>query len=304
MPQSAKVWLVTGASSGIGLAIAQYVLSQGDKVIATVRTLSKFPKNELEGATPLAVDFGSSDSEIRKVGEEALKIHGHIDVVVNNAGYGIVGPVEELSLDDVRAQFQGNVFGALALTQALLPSFRARRAGHILNVSSVGAITVRASWGAYAASKAALEAFTDAMSQELAPFNVHVFIVEPGYFSSRFLRSTPSVGTPPSKVYTAESQGYGALQRLAPSHVEAGQIGDTTKLAQRLYEVVNGTGLAKGLMEGQGGKGPWLRVPLGPDCGQRLLDTLGSITENVKALEPIWSSTDVEPERLKFYPDG
>ncbi|KAH9945528.1 NAD-P-binding protein [Amylocystis lapponica] len=304
MSQSAKVWVITGANSGMGLAIAQHVLSQGDKVIATVRSLSKFPETELKGATPLVIDFGSSDSVIRKAGEEALKMYGHIDVVVNNAGYGVVGPVEELNLDDVRAQFQANVFGVIAFTQALLPSFRARRAGHILNVTSVGAINVGASWGAYSASKAALEAFSEALSQELAPFRVRVLIVEPGYFSTKFFGASPSAGTQQSAVYTEESQGFDVLRRIPGAHVAAGQIGDPAKLAARLHEVVNGTGLAKGLVEGQGGKREWLRVPLGTDCGKRLSAKLASMAENVQAFEPVWSSTDVEPERLKFYPEG
>ncbi|KAH9940656.1 NAD-P-binding protein [Amylocystis lapponica] len=304
MSQTAKVWLVTGANSGIGLAIAQHVLSQGDKVIATVRSLSKFSETELNGATPLVVDFGSSDAAIRKAGEEALRIHGHIDVVVNNAGYGIIGPVEELNMDDVRAQFQANVFGVLTFTQALLPSFRARREGAILNVTSVAAIDGYAGWGAYDASKAALEAFSDSMSQELALFGVRVLIVEPGYFPTKFFGNSPSAGTTLSTVYTAESQGYDTLRVFQRTNIEAGRVGDVVKLAQRLYEIVNGTGLAKALAEDQGGTRQWLRVPMGTDCGKRVLDKLSSIAENVKVLAPIWSSTDVEPERLKFYLEG
>ncbi|KAI0916220.1 hypothetical protein AcV5_003218 [Taiwanofungus camphoratus] len=300
---SAKVWLITGASSGIGLALAHHVLLQGDKVIATVRSLSKFP-DTLRGAEPLILDLNASDTEIRKAGEAALKIYGHVDVLVNNAGYGVVAPVEELSLDDLRAQFQTNFFGALALTQALLPSFRARKTGHILNVTSIGAFRGYASWSAYNASKAALESFSEALSQEVAPYNIRVLIIMPGYFSTKFFQVSPSAGAEPSEVYTDLSQGYGTLEGIPKQHVEQGQIGDVEKLAERVYEVVHGTGMATNLVEGQGGKREWLRVPLGPDCGEGMLKKISTLEENVKVFEPIWRSTDVEPERLKFFPQG
>ncbi|KAH9945529.1 hypothetical protein B0H21DRAFT_822993 [Amylocystis lapponica] len=160
-----------------------------------------------------------------------------------------------------------SVFGALAFTQALLPSFRARRAGHILNVSSAAAVDVEAEWDAYGASKAALELFSEAMSQELAPFRVRVLIIEPGHFSTKFCGASPSAGTQQSAVYTAESQGFGTLPRISDAHIAAGPIGEVGGAA-------------------------------------RLSDALASIAENVQAFEPVWSSTDVEPERLKFYAEG
>ncbi|KAF9809041.1 hypothetical protein IEO21_07614 [Rhodonia placenta] len=298
---AARVWLITGASSGIGLTLAEYVLSQGDKVIATVRSLAKFPESlKAAGAHPLVLDLGASDSDILKAGEEALKVHGYIDVLVNNAGYGGLSPVEELDLGEARAQFQTNVFGAIALIQALLPSFRARRTGHILNVSSVGGFVSFPSWGAYCASKSALEAFSESLSQEVAPFGIRVLIVQPGYFPTSFLQTTASISDlKRSTVYTDPSQGYGADQKMHERAVEQGHVGDVAKLAQRLYELVAGTGLAKSLVEGQGGKRDWLRVPLGPDCGTMILQKLSIVTENVKAFEHVWRSTDVTPERLK-----
>jgi len=303
---SGTVWLITGASSGIGLALAEYVLSQGDKVIATVRSLSKFPESlSKAGAQPLVLDLGASDETIRKAGEEALKIYGYIDVLVNNAGYGVVAAVEELNLDDARAEFQTMVFGAIALTQALLPSFRARKSGQILNVSSIGAFAPGPAWGAYSAAKAALDAFSECLSLEVAPFNIRVLIVAPGYFETNFFQGTALTDTTlQSKIYTDPSQGYGIIQAIPKRHRALGQVGDPVKLAERVYEVVHGTGFAKGLTEAQGAKREWLRVPLGPDCGKRMLEKIDSLRENVLALEPVWSSTDYEPERLKALSQG
>ncbi|GBE84246.1 hypothetical protein BKA93DRAFT_829141 [Sparassis latifolia] len=297
-----KVWVITGANSGIGLALAQHVLSQGDRVIATVRSKAKVT-DSLKGAESLVLDLNGPDSEIRKAGEAALKIYGHVDVLVNNAGFGVIGPVEELDIDDVRKQFQTNVFGAIAFTQAFLPHFRERRSGHILNVTSVGAFCNRPHWGAYAASKAAFDAFSESLSYEVEPYNVRVLVIMPGYFSTRFFGASPSVGKL-STVYTAPEQGYNSLEVTPKKHVESKQIGDPEKLAQRVYEVVHETGMAKGLMESQGGKRGWMRVLLGPDGGERIFAKLDAVKENVEVFEKIWRSTDVEPERLKFYPDG
>ncbi|PCH37053.1 NAD(P)-binding protein [Wolfiporia cocos MD-104 SS10] len=300
---SSKIWLITGASSGIGLALAQYVLSQSDRVIATVRSLSKFPSSLRDaGAIPLILDLNGADAEIRKAGKKALEIYGHIDVLVNNAGFGLVSPVEELNLDDLRAQFQTNVFGALALTQALLPSFRERKSGHILNISSIAAFNGFASWSAYNASKAALESFSEALGQEVAPYNIRVLIIVPGFFATNFFQASSQLNLMnPSSVYTDPSQGHGTLEAIPKGHSARGQIGDVVKLSERVFEVVHGTGMAKCLVEGQGGKREWLRVPLGPDCGESMQRKIALLEENVRVFEPIWRSTDVEPERLKLY---
>ncbi|KZT64741.1 NAD(P)-binding protein [Daedalea quercina L-15889] len=300
-----KVWLITGANSGIGYALARYVLSQGDKVIATVRSLSKFPENlKKAGGRPLLLDLSVSDADIRKAGEDALEIHGRVDVLVNNAGWGVVAPVEELDLDEVRASFQTMVFGAVALIQSLLPHFRERRVGHILNVSSIGGFAGFAGWGAYGAAKGALDLFSESLSAEVAPFNIRVLIIMPGYFSTNFFQYASSVDKhKDSTVYTLPSQGFRTLEEIPRGHVAEGQIGDVEKLSARVFEVVHGTGLAKGLVDDQG-KREWLRVPLGPDCGMRMLEKIQVLKENAEAFETIWRSTDVEPERLKFFPRG
>lgn len=208
-------------------------------------------------------------------------------------------------MDDVRKAFQTMVFGAIVLTQALLPHFRERGAGHILNVSSIGGFGAGASWGAYCAAKASLDLFSECLSMEVAKFNIRVLIIMPGYFSTNFFSSaTSTYKHVESTVYTEPSQGFGTLEALPQAHVAAGQIGDVEKLAARVFEVVHGIGVAKGIVEGQGGRREWIRVPLGPDCGEGMLQKIRVLKENAEAFEPIWRSTDVEPERLRFFPRG
>lgn len=224
-------------------------------------------------------------------------------------------------MSDIRAQFQANLFGLIAFTQPFIAHFRTRRTGHILNVSSVGSMKVHPSWSAYSSTKAALDAFTDALHQELKLFGVRVLSVMPGYFSTSFFVNHPNYTDPTeptkedpsrvSSVYTDPvTQGYDTINRIPQSHVQKRQIGDPVKYAQRVYEVVTGTGLAKDLVarptaDGNW-EGPWEfnRVPVGLNCGTGLRERVDVLRRNVDAFEPIWTSTDVEQERLKYFPRG
>ncbi|KAA1468092.1 NAD-P-binding protein [Dentipellis sp. KUC8613] len=284
---TSKIWLITGANSGLGLSLAKYVLSQGDRVIAAARSASKIPAS-LQGAHPLALDPSASDTEIHKAAQDALNVYGRVDVLVNNAGYSLVGAVEELDMKDIRDSFQTLVFGPIALTQALLPSFRAQKSGHIVNFSSVAGFAGGPVFGAYNASKAALEKFSEALNPELSPFGIRVTIVEPGFFPTNFLNT--ALSTKPKKdlgVYTRPEQGGGAADNYEKRMIDMKQVGDKDKLAARLYEFVQGTGLAKGLVEGQGGKRDWAK--------------LASIQENVDAFEPLWKSTDVPKDEVEQF---
>ncbi|KAJ3556274.1 hypothetical protein NM688_g2121 [Phlebia brevispora] len=320
---SGRIWVITGVSTGLGFALAQYVISQGDKVIGTVRSLSKFPEHlRAIGVLPLAVDLAGTDEDVRKAGESALRLLGSVDVLVNNAGYGVIGPIEELSMADIRAQFQTNFFAVVAFSQPFITHFRERRTGHILNVSSIGGSVGFPSWGAYCASKAAVNLLTDTLSSELKLFGVRVLAIQPGYFSSALFGKLPNYrppnddpspsdnsGTTLSHIYTdPDTQGYDTARLTGKIHYDSRQIGDPEKYAQRVYEVVSGTGLARDAVARPtaGGKweGPWElnRVPIGPDSYaqfKRLHDLLG---HTLRAYEAIASSTDVEEERLQYFP--
>jgi NAD(P)-dependent dehydrogenase (short-subunit alcohol dehydrogenase family) len=186
MPVSEKVWFITGTSRGFGRAWAIAALERGDKVAATARnpaSLDDLVENYGDALLPVRLDVTDRGADFAAV-ERAHDHFGRLDIVVNNAGYGHFGFVEELSEQDARNQLETNVFGALWITQAALPYLREQRSGHIIQVSSIGGITAFPLVGIYHASKWALEGFSQALAQEVAPFGVHVTLIEPGGFDT------------------------------------------------------------------------------------------------------------------------
>jgi NAD(P)-dependent dehydrogenase (short-subunit alcohol dehydrogenase family) len=187
--QKDKRWLITGASSGFGRLLAEYLLSLDAKVIATARKVEavedlvrRYPGNAV--ALPLDV---TKQQSIDKAVADALARVGHIDVLVNNAGYGVTGAIEEVTKAEYTPMFETNVFGLINLTKALLPQFRERRSGAIVNFSSIGGLIGAPGWGYYNATKFAVEGLSEALGAELAPLGVHVMVVEPGPFRTEFL---------------------------------------------------------------------------------------------------------------------
>jgi NAD(P)-dependent dehydrogenase (short-subunit alcohol dehydrogenase family) len=181
-----KVWFITGTSRGFGREWAQAALERGDRVAGTARdlaTLDELVKQYPETFLPLELDVTDRDADFAAV-RRAAERFGRLDVVVNNAGYGHFGMIEELTEDEIRAQLETNVFGALWVTQAALPILREQGSGHILQVSSIGGISAFPGIGAYHASKWALEGFSQALAQEVARFGIHVTLIEPGGFST------------------------------------------------------------------------------------------------------------------------
>ncbi|HEY1700207.1 MAG TPA: SDR family oxidoreductase [Trebonia sp.] len=181
-----KVWFITGASKGFGREWAIAALERGDKVAATARdtaTLDDLRERYGDALLPLQLDVTDRAADFAAV-ELAAKHFGRLDVVVNNAGYGQFGMIEEISEDEARAQIETNVFGALWVTQAALPVLRAQGEGHILQVSSIGGISAFQNIGIYNASKWALEGLSQALAQEVEAFGVKVTIIEPGPYST------------------------------------------------------------------------------------------------------------------------
>ena len=187
--QKGKVWFITGASFGFGLLLTEYLLSMGACVIATARKLDAL--NELITKYPAQLEILTLDvtnsKHIAAAVEDGLTRFGHVDVLVNNAGYGVMGAIEEVTPQEFMPMFNTNVFGLIELTKALLPQFRARRSGHIVNFSSIGGLIGGAGWGYYNATKFAVEGLSEALAQELKPLGIHVTIVEPGPFRTGFL---------------------------------------------------------------------------------------------------------------------
>jgi len=190
------VWFITGCSTGFGRSLAKAVLARGERVVATARDVARVA--DLEGASdrllPLALDV-TDDAQIAAAIDAARERFGRVDVLVNNAGYGYQASIEEGEDAEIRAQFDANVFGLFALTRAVLPLMRAQGGGHVINITSVAGLVGFPGSGYYAASKHAVEGWSDALAAEVAPLGLHVTCVEPGPFrtdwAGRSLRQTP-----------------------------------------------------------------------------------------------------------------
>ncbi|WP_435155247.1 SDR family oxidoreductase [Amycolatopsis sacchari] len=208
-----KTWFITGASKGFGREWTIAALERGDRVAATARTVSALDdlRERFGGALlPLQLDVNDREADFAAV-RQAADHFGRLDVVVNNAGYGQFGMIEELSEEEARAQFETNVFGALWVTQAALPILRAQGSGHLLQVSSIGGISAFANIGIYNASKWALEGFSQALAREVDYFGIKVTLIEPGGFSTDWggpsaKRATPLPDYEPVRERAAEQR--------------------------------------------------------------------------------------------------
>jgi NAD(P)-dependent dehydrogenase (short-subunit alcohol dehydrogenase family) len=228
-----KTWFITGATRGLGADIAAAALKAGDRVVATGRQRAAVsdrlgPDSDRLLSLPLDVN---DPAQAQAAAAAAVERFGAIDVLVNNAGYGHIGFFEESSPADIEAQFATNVFGLLNVTRAVLPAMRAARRGHVFNLSSTAGIRGIAAGSLYCATKFAVEGFSEALAQELAPFGIHVTIVEPGPFRTDFL-------TPESLKFTAaEVADYDARRaemRASFEQRNGKQAGDPVRLAQAI----------------------------------------------------------------------
>lgn len=270
-------WLITGSSSGFGLSLARTILSHGHNVIATSRNPSRTPDlvQEIESSPRgkwITLDVTSDISTINSTIERAASLFDGIDVLVNNAGYAVMGAAELIPEDAARAEFEVNFWGAVRVAQAVLPILRAQGSGTIVNISSIAGLTCLPSASMYAASKHALEAWSESLSQEVAPLGVRILVVEPGAFRTNFLASGAIQHIPVSEAY----EGTPAATVLQRYHdLEGKQAGDPVKACERIVSNVE-----KGLSRDDLGKIERLRLPLGQDCYDRFLVKMGQMKEN------------------------
>jgi NAD(P)-dependent dehydrogenase (short-subunit alcohol dehydrogenase family) len=228
-----KTWFITGASKGFGREWTEAALERGDRVAATARrleTLDTLVDAHGDNVLPIQLDVTDRDGDFAAV-QRAADHFGRLDVVVNNAGYGHFGMIEELSEDAVRSQLETNVFGALWVTQAALPIMRAQGSGHIIQVSSIGGITAFTGTGAYHASKWALEGFSQSLAQEVAGFGIHVTLIEPGGYSTDWAG--------PSATRSEESPAYAAVREAQATRRAGNVAGDPTATRGAILKAVD-----------------------------------------------------------------
>jgi NAD(P)-dependent dehydrogenase (short-subunit alcohol dehydrogenase family) len=232
-----KIWFVTGASKGLGLVLVQKLLKEGYQVAATSRKRSDLEKavgNKSNDFLPLQVDLVNEGS-VEKAIAETVTHFGGLDVIVNNAGYGTAGSLEELSDAEVRLNFDVNVFGLLNVIRKALPYLRKQQSGHIFNVSSVGGFTgMFPGFGTYCATKFAVTGLTESLNEEIKEFGIHATIVAPGYFRTNFL-DPGSLVVPQHEM--AEYKRVREVQQLHQQDINGNQPGDPEKLAEVVIEV-------------------------------------------------------------------
>ncbi|WP_044211702.1 oxidoreductase [Flammeovirga sp. OC4] len=261
---SKRVWLITGISSGLGKALATEVMQEGDFVIGTFRQQSQTDQFNIEYKDKgfgITLDI-TNTSKVTEAVDFVLSQFGKVDVLVNNAGVGFVGAIEETSLEETREVVEANFFGALHLTQLVLPSMRKVQKGHIVQISSHGGIKAFAGFGIYNASKFALEGFSEALAQEVLPFGIKVSIVEPGPFRTNFAGKGLKIAKKTIEDYDTTSGAFKAKLK----GVDGKQEGDPIKASKAIIDLVNS-------------EQPSLRLPL----GKTALMTINMKLESVKS---------------------
>ena len=276
-----RTWFITGASTGFGRLLAEEVLKSGAKVIATARKIDtildleeKFPGQ----AKAFALDV-TDYPQIASVVAQATASYGPVDVLVNNAGYGVAGAIEEVTEDEFMPMFQTNVFGLIHVTQTFLPHFRKQGSGHILNLSSIAGLAASPGLGYYNATKFAVEGLSEALAAELAPLGIRVTIVEPGPFRTDFLGRSSVLAETVIPDYDATS---GNTRRYFVDQVGK-QRGDPLRAVHAMMAVVDSPN-------------PPLRLLLGSVALQRLRTKLASLQQEIAA----WESTTLGAD----FPEG
>ncbi|WP_053382670.1 oxidoreductase [Leucobacter celer] len=273
-----SVWFITGANRGFGAEIVEKALAAGHQVVATARKPEQITERFPEaGDKLLAVALDVTDEvQAQAATAAAIERFGRIDVLVNNAGRGVLGAVEEISDADVRAVYETNVFGLLNVTRAVAPVLRAQRAGHIVNLSSVGGFVGAQGWGIYASTKFAVEGFSEALATELKPLGVQVTLIEPGYFRTDFLDDS-SLHTVESTIDDYADGPAGQMREIA-TQVNHDQPGDPVKAAQVIVETID-SGMAP------------LRLQLGADCVAAVEEKLAFVRQELDTWRDVSVST-------------
>ena len=270
------VWFITGASTGLGRTLAETVLAHGDRVVATARNVATL--DNLTGPNPddvirLALDV-TDPAQVRAAVADAIERAGTIDVLVNNAGHGLVGALEELSEQEFAHVLATNVFGVFSVTRAVLPHLRARRRGHVVMMSSVGGVVGNPGHAAYATSKFALEGMSEALAGEVAPLGIRVTIVQPGPFRTDFAGRSMHFAEP---IDDYRDTPAGTL-RGRFSAQDGVQPNDPVRAAEAIITAVRDPSSP-------------LRLPLGPEAVDRIRAKLRNQLADLEAWEKLSRDT-------------
>jgi NAD(P)-dependent dehydrogenase (short-subunit alcohol dehydrogenase family) len=275
-----KVWLITGCSSGFGRALAEAALERGDRVVATARNTASLL--ELAARWPGTVHLAELDvtdtAQCGAVVEEAVRVFGRLDVLANNAGYGLVGAVEESTPEQIQCNFAVNFFGPLALIRAALPHFRAAKSGHILNISAAAAIANYAGFGIYGAAKCALEGVSESLALEGRAFGLKVTLVQPGPFRTDFISRGLDRAPASLPEYEASSGKFGKFLGT----IDGKQPGDPARAALAILQAVDA-------------EKPPQRLVLGKYALEKSRRTLAQREAELKLWEETALGTDFQP---------
>jgi NAD(P)-dependent dehydrogenase (short-subunit alcohol dehydrogenase family) len=273
-----RVWLITGASSGFGLAIAQAALARGDRVVATSRRVEAIDLEEGDRVARVPLDVTDADQRVAAV-DETLGRFGRIDVLVNNAGRTQVGAVEETTDDELRDLFELHFFAPAALTRAVLPQMRSQGGGAIVQMSSVGGQVTAAGFSAYCATKFALEGLTETLQEEVAPFGIRTLIVEPGAFRTGLFR-------PGAAYESSEMEEYAEIVGPTRAYVREDHLkqpGDPDLAARAILTALDAE------------ESP-LRLVLGADAIGNIRDRLDRLSSELGEWEEVGRATAIEDE--------
>ena len=280
MPERKRIWLITGVSSGLGRALAEVVLRRGEVVIGTLRRKEQLAEFEaLAPGRAFAWQLDVTDkAKVHPVITHAIEAAGGIDVLVNNAGYGLAGAAEEVNDAEIRHQMETNFFGLLEITQAALPFMRAQRRGHVVNVSSVAGYKGIGGMPIYSASKFAVEGFSEGLAAETAHLGIKVTIVEPGAFRTNWSSNTAIIRS--AKIIDDYAPTAGAI-RAGLEMMHGSQPNDPIKGAEVIVAAVNASN-------------PPLRLPLGADSISYLREKLAAVSKELNAWESVASNTSFD----------
>jgi NAD(P)-dependent dehydrogenase (short-subunit alcohol dehydrogenase family) len=271
-----KVWLITGISRGLGRSLAKAVLAKGDAVIGTTRDGKAPARLNSENLTVLPLELTHRD-QIQCTVAEAHGRHSRLDVIVNNAGYGLLGPIEAATPEQAEHVFAVNFFGPLEIIRSVLPILRKQRGGHIVNISSIAGIAPTPGAGLYAATKFALEGLSQSLAQEVAPFGIWVTVVEPGAFRTDFL-TTQSIRL--TEEHAVDEYATTSGQAITGLLSRSGrQLGDPDRGAAAIIEAVEADE-------------PPLNLLLGSDALARAKARLDHFDEDLARWESVSLATD------------